>query len=73
MLPTSHPPSAVSFGGVGVGVCVCVCVCARARVRVCTCVCVCVCVSVCVYEKNGKMKNRDSLARKSHFKQLCGG
>ena len=23
--------------------------------------------------KNGKMKNRDSLARKSHFKQLCGG
>ena len=27
---------------------------------------------VCV-EKNGKMKNRDSLARKSYFKQLCGG
>ena len=23
--------------------------------------------------KNEKMKNRDSLARKSHFNQLCGG
>ena len=23
--------------------------------------------------KNGKMKNRDSLGRKSHFNQLCGG
>ena len=33
---------------------------------------VCGAVCVCV-EKNGKMKNRDSLARKSHFKQLCGG
>ena len=31
-----------------------------------------VCGVVCV-EKMGKMKNRDSLARKSHFKQLCGG
>ena len=27
------------------------------------------CVCVCTW----KMKNRDSLARKSHFKQLCGG
>ena len=33
---------------------------------------VCGVMCVCV-EKNGKMKNRDSLARKSHFKQLCGG
>ena len=24
-------------------------------------------------KKNEKMKNRDSLARKSHFNQLCGG
>ena len=24
-------------------------------------------------KKNRKMKNRDSLARKSHFNQLCGG
>ena len=37
-----------------------------------------VCGVVCVCrkkrkEKNGKMKNRDSLARKSHFNQLCGG
>ena len=39
---------------------------------VCVCVCVCVCACVCV-KKNGKMKNRDSLARKSHFNQLCGG
>ena len=30
------------------------------------CVCLCVCVKI-------EMKNRDSLARKSHFKQLCGG
>ena len=36
-------------------------------VRTCAYPCVCVCV------KNGKMKNRDSLARKSHFNQLCGG
>ena len=50
----------------------------RARARACVCVCVCVSASVCrsmwcVCKKNGKMKNRDSLARKSHFKQLCGG
>ena len=45
-------------------VCVCVCVCARARV----CVCVRACVCVCVW----KMKNRDSLARKSCFNQPCG-
>ena len=33
---------------------------------------VCGVVCVCV-EKNEKMKNRNSLARKSHFNQLCGG
>ena len=51
-------------------VCVCVCLCVWVLV-VCACMCSCVCVCVCV--KNGKMENRDSLARKSHFNQLCGG
>ena len=31
-----------------------------------------VCGVVCVCRKNWKNENRDSLARKSHFKQLCG-
>ena len=36
-----------------------------ATVRVCLCAGVCVCVK--------KRKKKDSLARKSHFNQVCGG
>ena len=37
---------------------------------VCGVVCVC---KKKIEKKKIEMKNRDSLARKSHFKQLCGG
>ena len=65
--------------------CVCVCLYVCVCVSLCVCLCLVVTNSQCMPEyvvwcvcrkkkwKNGKMKNRDSLARKSHFKQLCGG